>query len=150
MREVKILLKCAFGQEEVVQLGEVSRGFGRHADGQKVIAVNRGYFIPQNQVFYHKRQISGFPCVTLYINAKTVVMIGHYVIYFENILVFIFLLFWLIYFVIFERLILSTSKSVLLMSLCENNTAAVQKCYMIIAVIKILDIFWKNIRGEIS
>ena len=30
---VKISLKCACGQEEVVQLGNVSRGFGRHADG---------------------------------------------------------------------------------------------------------------------
>ena len=41
---VKISLKCACGQEEVVQLGDVIRGFGRHADGQKVIAVNLGYF----------------------------------------------------------------------------------------------------------
>ena len=30
---VKISLKCACGQEEVVQLGDVSRGFGCHADG---------------------------------------------------------------------------------------------------------------------
>ena len=45
MREVKILLKCACGQEEVVQLGDVSRGFGRHADEQKVIAVYIRYFI---------------------------------------------------------------------------------------------------------
>ena len=30
---VKISLKCACGQEEVVQLGDVIRGFGRHADG---------------------------------------------------------------------------------------------------------------------
>ena len=29
----KILLKCACGQENVVQLGDMSRGFGRHADG---------------------------------------------------------------------------------------------------------------------
>ena len=29
---VKILLKCACGQEEVMQLGNVSRGFGRHDD----------------------------------------------------------------------------------------------------------------------
>ena len=41
---VKISLKYAYGQEEVVQLGNVSRGFGRHADGQKVIVVNLGYF----------------------------------------------------------------------------------------------------------
>ena len=27
------ILKCACGQEEVVQLGDVIRGFGRHADG---------------------------------------------------------------------------------------------------------------------
>ena len=27
---------------------------------------------------------------------------------------------------------------------------AVQKCYIIIAVTKILDIFWENMRGEIS
>ena len=30
---VKISLKYACGQEEVVQLGDVSRRFGRHADG---------------------------------------------------------------------------------------------------------------------
>ena len=30
---VKISLKCACCQEEVVQLGDVSREFGRHADG---------------------------------------------------------------------------------------------------------------------
>ena len=30
---MKIYLKCACGQEEVVQLGDVSREFGRHADG---------------------------------------------------------------------------------------------------------------------
>ena len=41
---VKISLKCACGQEEVVQLGNVSRGFGRHADGYQVIVVNLGYF----------------------------------------------------------------------------------------------------------
>ena len=37
MSEVKILLKYACSQEEVVQLGNVSRGFSRHSDGQKVI-----------------------------------------------------------------------------------------------------------------
>ena len=41
-----------------MQLGNVSRGFGRHADGQKVIVV---------------RQISGFPCVALYINSEVAV-----------------------------------------------------------------------------
>ena len=41
---VKISLRCACGQEEVVQLGDVSRGFGRHADWQKVIVLNLGYF----------------------------------------------------------------------------------------------------------
>ena len=30
---VKIYLKYACGQEEVVQLGDVSREFGRHTDG---------------------------------------------------------------------------------------------------------------------
>ena len=30
---VKISLKCALGQEEVVQLGDVGREFSRHADG---------------------------------------------------------------------------------------------------------------------
>ena len=44
MSEVKILLKCSCGQEEVVQFGDVSRGFGRHTDGQKVIVVNLGNF----------------------------------------------------------------------------------------------------------
>ena len=39
-----MFLKCACGQEEVVQLGDVSREFGRHVDGQKVLAVNLGYF----------------------------------------------------------------------------------------------------------
>ena len=41
---VKISLKCACGQEEVVQLGDVSKGFGRQADGEKVIIINLGYF----------------------------------------------------------------------------------------------------------
>ena len=48
------------------------------------------------QEFYHTRQINGFPGVTLYINSEVAVMIGHYIIYFENILVFILLLFQLI------------------------------------------------------
>ena len=30
---VEISLKCACGQEEVVQLDDVNRVFGRHADG---------------------------------------------------------------------------------------------------------------------
>ena len=36
----KISLKCAYSQEELVQLGDVSKGFCRHADGQKIIVVN--------------------------------------------------------------------------------------------------------------
>ena len=39
---MKILLKCARGQDKVVQLDNVSRGFARQADGQKVITVNLG------------------------------------------------------------------------------------------------------------
>ena len=31
-----------------MQLGNVSRGFGGHADGQKVIVVNLGYFSAEN------------------------------------------------------------------------------------------------------
>ena len=32
----------------------MSRGFGRHADGEKVIVVNVGYYIVhKTQVFYH-------------------------------------------------------------------------------------------------
>ena len=41
---MKISLKCACVQVEVVQFGDASRGFGRRADGQKVIVVNLGYF----------------------------------------------------------------------------------------------------------
>ena len=41
---VKILLKCACGQEEAVQLGDLSRGFGCPANGKKVIDVNLWYF----------------------------------------------------------------------------------------------------------
>ena len=44
---VQISLKYArrsSGQEEVVQLGDVDRGFGRHTDGQKVIVVYLGCF----------------------------------------------------------------------------------------------------------
>ena len=41
---MKISLKCAYGQEEVVQLGDVSRGFGRHDEDRIVIVVNLGYF----------------------------------------------------------------------------------------------------------
>ena len=64
--------------------------------------------------FYHTRHISGFPCVTLYINLEVAVMI------------------------------------VLLMTLCENIIVAIQRCYIIIAVINILNTFLENIRGEIS
>ena len=31
-------------RRDIVQLGNVSMGFGRHADRQKVIVVNLGYF----------------------------------------------------------------------------------------------------------
>ena len=41
---VKISFKCACDQEEVVQLGCVSREFGRHAGWSKAIVVNLGYF----------------------------------------------------------------------------------------------------------
>ena len=44
-----ISLKCAWGQEEVVQLGDVTRGFGRYADWEKVIVVNLGYFSAWNK-----------------------------------------------------------------------------------------------------
>ena len=77
-------------------------------------------------------------------------MIGHYIIYFENSLVSILLLFYLINFVIFEKLIWPKLKSVLLMSLCENITVAAQRCYIKISVTKILGTFWQNIRGKIS
>ena len=30
---VKITFKCAYGQEEVVQLADMSRGYGRHGGG---------------------------------------------------------------------------------------------------------------------
>ena len=33
VKYVKISLKCAYCQEEVVQLGDVNRVFGHHADG---------------------------------------------------------------------------------------------------------------------
>ena len=48
MSDVKIFLKCACDQEEVVQLGNVRRGFDCHADRQKVIVVNLGYFSAEN------------------------------------------------------------------------------------------------------
>ena len=41
---VKISFKCACDQEEVVQLGYVSREFGCHAGWSKAIVVNLGYF----------------------------------------------------------------------------------------------------------
>ena len=44
MSEVKILLKCACGREEAVNLGDASRGFDCHCDGQKVMVVNLSYF----------------------------------------------------------------------------------------------------------
>ena len=31
-------------RRDIAQLGNVSRGFGRHADGYKIIVVNLGYF----------------------------------------------------------------------------------------------------------
>ena len=56
-----------------MQLGNVSRGFGRHADRWRVIVVNLGILVHKIQVFYHTRQISGFPCVRLYINSEVAV-----------------------------------------------------------------------------
>ena len=44
MSEVEKLLKCSCDQEEVVQLGDVSGEVGHHADKQKDIVVNLGYF----------------------------------------------------------------------------------------------------------
>ena len=44
----KYCLKCQYDQEELVQLGDVSIGFGRHADGQKVLVVNLEYFNAYN------------------------------------------------------------------------------------------------------
>ena len=44
------MLKCACGQKEVVQLGDVSRVFERHADGQKVIVVNLRYLVEGSSV----------------------------------------------------------------------------------------------------
>ena len=122
----------------------MSRGFGRQNDGEKVIVVNLGYFSTYSkiQLFYHTRQISGFPCGTLYINSEVAVMIGHYIIYFENSLVSILILFYLINLVIFEKLIWPKLKSVLLISLSENITVTVERCYIKIAVTKILDTFW--------
>ena len=69
-------------------------------------------------------------------------MIGHYIIYFENSLVSILILFYLINLVIFEKLIWPKLKSVLLISLSENITVTVERCYIKIAVTKILDTFW--------
>ena len=40
MGKVKILLKCTCDQEELVQLDDVSRGFGCHANGQKGLVIN--------------------------------------------------------------------------------------------------------------
>ena len=48
MSEVKKILKSACGREEVKQLGNVSIGFGCHAVGEKVIAVNLRYFSAYN------------------------------------------------------------------------------------------------------
>ena len=79
MSEVNILLKCACGQEEMVQLGNVSRKFGRHAGGQKVIVVNLGYFSAQNTGILSYETDTWFPLCDI--------------LYFENILVFILLLF---------------------------------------------------------
>ena len=64
-------------------------------------------------------------------------------------ILYIFYMFY-IYFVTFERLIQSALKSVLLISLCENITITVQRCYIIIVVIKTLDTFWENILGDIN
>ena len=72
MGEVKILLKYACGQEDVVQLGDVSRGFGR------------------------RWRIESYSCklgVFSFKNSEVAVMIGHYIIHFENIVVLILLLF---------------------------------------------------------
>lgn len=55
-------------------------------------------------------------------------MIGHYTIYIENIVVFIFLLFWLI-FCLFEILIHFKIRRVLLASLCEHITQSMNEIF---------------------
>ena len=55
------ILKCACGQEEVVQLGDVSRGFSRHADRWKVIVVNLGYFSAWNTGILSYKIDKSFP-----------------------------------------------------------------------------------------
>ena len=59
-----IVKKSMRSRRDIVQLGNVSRRFGRHSDGWKVIVAN---------LFYHTRQISGFPWVTLYLNSEVAV-----------------------------------------------------------------------------
>ena len=43
-----IVKMCMRSRRDIVQLNNVSRLFGRHADGYKVIVVNLGYFIAYN------------------------------------------------------------------------------------------------------
>ena len=74
-----------------MHLGDESRGFDR--DGQKVIAANLGYLNKQNTGILSYKTDKWFPLVTLYINLEVALMIGHYIKYFENILVFVLLLF---------------------------------------------------------
>ena len=69
---MKILLKYTCTQEGVVQLGDVSRGFGRRWRTES--------YSCKLKVFSLK-------------NSEIAVMIGHYIIYFENILILILLLF---------------------------------------------------------
>ena len=76
---MKILLKCSSGQKEVVQLGDVSKGFVRHADHRKLELYIYSILLHKTTIFYHARQISGFPCVTLSINSKVANMIGYYI-----------------------------------------------------------------------
>ena len=87
MSEVKKILKSACGREEVKQLGNVSIGFGCHAVGQKVIAVNLRYFSAYNTGILSYKTDKWFPLSDIQ-NSKVAVMIGYYI-YFENILVFI-------------------------------------------------------------
>ena len=59
--EVKKILKSTCGREEVKQLGNVSIGFGCHAVGQKVIAVNLRYFSAYNTGILSYKTDKWFP-----------------------------------------------------------------------------------------
>ena len=100
--EVKILLKCICDQEDLLLLGDVSRGFARHADGQIVLVVNVEYFSAWNKSLLSHKTGKWFPLCDIihkfrnscYDRSLYHIFGEHSVLHFVIILAYIFCNFW--------------------------------------------------------